>query len=125
VEPSEAVPIGENAASAMAQAGPDVIYCSGCGPTLADRRFASTGRLDGDSQIDGLRDPVEQDYPTDEEAPQVHPAPQPVRLPANVERFAAGDAGVPPPPVRSTMARPTIPTRTDSGIVLASTAGAP
>ena len=39
--------------------GPAIIRCTGCGPTLAERRMASDmAGLDADGMIDGTSDPV-------------------------------------------------------------------
>ena len=74
--------------------GPTAIDCKGCGPTLAQRQMAAmTGGWDG------YDDPVVRDYAAqDHAAPedllaQADPPPQPVQLPADVERFAAGESG--------------------------------
>jgi hypothetical protein len=43
--------------------GPAVIRCTGCGPTLTERRFAADmAGMDGDGLIEGSSDPVVQDY---------------------------------------------------------------
>ncbi|HEX7877375.1 MAG TPA: hypothetical protein VF489_12410 [Sphingobium sp.] len=73
--------------------GPAEIRCTGCGPTLADRQMAATM---GDWA--GYDDPMVQDGVRDDEAPEdllpapTDPPPSPAhRLPANIDRFAAGD----------------------------------
>ena len=87
--------------------GPAVIRCTGCGPTLTERRFAADmAGMDADGMISGSSDPVVQDYlaqdhvPTDEalviDAAPVRPAaePRPER-----PKLAAGDAL--PKPIRA------------------------
>ena len=52
--------------------GPAIIRCTGCGPTLAERRMASDmAGLDADGMIDGTSDPVVHDYLTQGEAAEV------------------------------------------------------
>ncbi|MEJ7927719.1 hypothetical protein WG908_13265 [Sphingobium sp. AN641] len=89
--------------------GPARIICKGCGPTLAERRFAADmAALDADAMVHGSRDPAVVDYMRDD-VPDPYPAvyppaaePSPVhRLPASVQRFADGGSG--PPAATSTM----------------------
>ncbi len=77
--------------------GPAEITCKGCGPTLADRQMAMMG-----GGWSGYDDPVVRDYMAqDHEISEVTPVPEealpvPVsQLPANIERFAAGEVDVP------------------------------
>ncbi|WP_286868515.1 hypothetical protein [Sphingobium sp.] len=82
--------------------GPAIIRCTGCGPTLAERRMASDmAGLDADGMIDGTSDPVVHDYLTQGEAAEaVYPVPPPSpihQLPPPIARFAAGEAATPPP----------------------------
>ncbi|EQB01303.1 hypothetical protein L286_16055 [Sphingobium sp. HDIP04] len=70
-------------------AGPAVIRCDGCGPTLADRQMAADM-----AGWDGMNDPVVRDYAAqdDEMTPDHAEPPPPVRmLPASIERFADGE----------------------------------
>lgn len=78
--------------------GPSAIHCTGCGPTLADRRWkADMAGLDAATPIDASYDVPPDDYAMESAAEP----PVPVRhLPPQVTRFAAGDA--PPPPVAVT-----------------------
>lgn len=80
-----------------ADPGPRTIHCTGCGPTLADRRHAAAmagyddyGMVDG-----GSSDPVVQDYLAAADAdmgyaatPVEAPVPVIHQLPPNVVRFA-------------------------------------
>ncbi|HEX7743395.1 MAG TPA: hypothetical protein VF442_13355 [Sphingobium sp.] len=78
--------------------GPAEVRCTGCGPTLADRQMAGT--MGG---WDGYNDPVVRDYqarsndaPEDLLTEAADAPPSPVhQLPANIDRFAAGDAPTP------------------------------
>ena len=81
--------------------GPTEITCKGCGPTLAQRQMVSM--MGGWSGYDDrlTRDYMAQDKDRpedllreDQDAP---PAPHAPRLPANVERFAAGEVTAPEP----------------------------
>jgi hypothetical protein len=104
--------IAAQAALHDAQKGPAVIHCTGCGPTLADRRWrVDMAGLDLDGMIDGSRDPVVQDYEAARAPEDLLPAapPAPVHpLPPQVARFAAGDTA--PPPVIVTRTEPnTVP----------------
>jgi len=77
------------------------VVCKGCGPTLADRRFAADmAGLDADSYVTGSTDAIVQDYLTDDPPPpvdlleQVEARPAPVvqvaPLPPAVVRIARG-----------------------------------
>lgn len=83
--------------------GPSEIRCTGCGPSLAERRSAwDMAGLDADGMIDGTSDPVVRDYMAQrEEADTAFPAPPPPspahQLPEPIARFAAGEAATPPP----------------------------
>ncbi|WP_239018757.1 hypothetical protein [Sphingobium terrigena] len=83
--------------------GPGEIRCTGCGPSLADRRRAlDMAGLDADGMIDGTSDPVVRDYLAQgEETDTAFPAPPPPspvhQLPQTIARFAAGEAVTPPP----------------------------
>ena len=76
--------------------GPTKINCKGCGPTLVQRQMAAM--MGG---WDGYDDPVVRDYAARDHPPpedllaQSDPSPPPVQLPANVERFAAGEVSSP------------------------------
>lgn len=75
--------------------GPAEIDCKGCGPTLADRRMAMDM-----AGWQGMNDPVVRDYAAQDDSFQADhgPPPEPPvvqRLPAAIERFAAGEAGEP------------------------------
>lgn len=87
------------------QKGPGAIHCTGCGPTLAERRWqADMAGLDLDAMRRGSSDPVLRDYEAAELPEDVMPAtmPAPVRImPPQATRFAADDA---PPPVIVTRA---------------------
>ncbi|MGC4252757.1 MAG: hypothetical protein QM605_15145 [Sphingobium sp.] len=93
---------------------PEVIRCTGCGPTLAERQMMmDQGAWDPDGMIQGSSDPVVQDYMASDEgpgAPVEAPSPAAFRLPPEAERFAAGEEASPAaspqsPPVQ---VRPTI-----------------
>ncbi|MFC4592899.1 hypothetical protein [Sphingobium tyrosinilyticum] len=75
--------------------GPTDIKCQGCGPTLADRQMAVMmgGGWSGYDDP-AVRDYMAQEYSADDDAPlpQDYEQPTPVRLPANIERFAAGES---------------------------------
>jgi hypothetical protein len=81
--------------------GPTEITCRGCGPTLADRQMAammSGGWTGYDDPV--VRDYMAQDYQPDEDQPLQPEYVQatPIRqLPANIERFAAGESDAPQP----------------------------
>lgn len=83
--------------------GPSEIRCTGCGPSLAERRSAlDMAGLDADGMIDGTSDPVVRDYLTQGDAAETsYPAPSPPspahQLPEPIARFAAGEAATPPP----------------------------
>src|SRR3546814_13259227 len=70
-------------------AGPAVVRCDGCGPTLADRQMAADM-----AGWDGMNDPVVRDYAAQDDGmtPDHAEPPRPVRmLPASIERFADGE----------------------------------
>jgi hypothetical protein len=83
--------------------GPGDIRCTGCGPSLADRRRALDRMgLDADGMIEGTSDPIVRDYLAQgEEREAAFPAPQPPspvhQLPEPIARFAAGQGATPPP----------------------------
>lgn len=101
-----------------AEPGPATVRCTGCGPTLEERRMAADmAGLDADGMVGESHDPVVQDYMTQDVPiePVVRDDLPPTtvrvhRLPPQIERFAAGEPGVqpvlrpvaiatPPPPV--------------------------
>ncbi|MEC3912480.1 hypothetical protein U5A82_18965 [Sphingobium sp. CR2-8] len=73
------------------QTGPGAIHCTGCGPTLADRRWkADMVGLDADGMIDGRNDPVVRAYEAEEGA---DPSPTLVRpLPPQIASLTMGEA---------------------------------
>ena len=82
--------------------GPAEITCKGCGPTLADRQMAA---MTADTWS-GYDDPVVRDYASHDYSADYDPPPSPAQdlttvasrqLPANVERFAAGESDAPQP----------------------------
>ncbi|MFC3440254.1 hypothetical protein ACFOKF_03410 [Sphingobium rhizovicinum] len=81
-----------DSAIAMDEA-PVAIHCTGCGPTLAERRWqADMAGLDADGMIAGSDDPVVRDYMADAaedtpQATQVTSSPQQL-VPVHVVRFA-------------------------------------
>jgi hypothetical protein len=79
------------------QKGPGAIHCTGCGPTLAERRWkADMAGLDAAVSIDAGYDPLPDDYGAEV---AVEP-PMPVHsLPAPVTRFASEDRAPPPVPI--------------------------
>ncbi|BAV64953.1 hypothetical protein [Sphingobium cloacae] len=81
--------------AAETEKGPEVIRCTGCGPTLAERQMrADQGAWDPDGMIHGSSDPVVQDYMASDDAavPPVQTPPSPARrLARAAERFAAGE----------------------------------
>ena len=90
-------------ASFDTQKGPGTIHCTGCGPTLAERRWQSdVAGLDADGMIAGSSDPVVRDYQA-EHLPQFFlpdALPSPAhQLPPQIARFAAGETAAPPPVV--------------------------
>lgn len=89
---------GMEEAHFTADKGPGVIHCTGCGPTLADRRWkADMAELDAAAPIATDYDVPPDDYAMEaavEPPAPVHP------LPPKVTRFASGDT--PPPPVTMT-----------------------
>lgn len=92
-------PAYEPYAASHGESEPVAINCKGCGPTLADRRFAADM-----AGWDGSQDPLAQDYmaaehsdaayPPDEESQPPRPSVQ--QLPPLIERFAAGEEIAPP-----------------------------
>lgn len=78
------------------------ITCKGCGPTLADRRFAADmAGLDADGYVTGTTDAIVQDYLRDESLPPPADLLEPVKarpapaarvapLPATIVRIALG-----------------------------------
>lgn len=91
--------------------GPSDIRCTGCGPSLADRRVAldRTG-LDADGMIEGTSDPIVRDYLAQgEETEAAFPAPPPSpvhQLPEPIARFAAGQVVTPPPVLQPAVESP-------------------
>lgn len=100
----ESQPLMDAAAPALASedaewAGPGVVRCTGCAPTLAERQAADMAGMDLDGMVGGTSDPVVVDYqrqdlsrdegddPQEQWASPVH------RLPGNVDRFAHGEDG--------------------------------
>jgi hypothetical protein len=88
-------------ASFTTDKGPGAIHCTGCGPTLADRRWkADMAGLDMDAPIDAGYEPLAEEDATDaviDPPVRVHP------LPPQVARFASGDG--PPSPAAMTRER--------------------
>ncbi len=76
------------------QEGPAFIQCTGCGPTLAERRWqAEMAGYDADGMIRGTSDAVVEDYQARDvmEEAAFEAAPSPIhQLPPNIVRFAAG-----------------------------------
>ncbi|WP_157078253.1 hypothetical protein [Sphingobium abikonense] len=114
---------------AMPDAGPQVIHCTGCGPTLADRRYAadmagydSYAMVDGDSSDPVVRDYMAQDYDAadyamhaqdstdDGTAMNTAPIPTIHQLPPNVVRFADSPSAAErtEPPVAQRLAHPAL-----------------
>lgn len=98
-EPSMAVAAEEDApafvdSGGRVQEGPAFIQCTGCGPTLAERRWqADMAGYDADGMIRGTSDPVVEDYQARDvmEHDPIEAAPSPIhQLPPNIVRFAAG-----------------------------------
>lgn len=83
------------------QQGPAFIQCTGCGPTLAERRWqADMAGYDPDGMIRGTSDPVVEDYQARDvvEDAVLAAAPSSIhQLPPSIVRFAAGQT--PPPAV--------------------------
>ncbi|MCI4590974.1 hypothetical protein MOK15_12835 [Sphingobium sp. BYY-5] len=74
---------------------PVAIRCTGCGPTLAERRSAADmARWTGNSMIAESPDPVEQDYLAEAEPLPIREAPPALvhPLPASIARFEEGVA---------------------------------
>lgn len=99
------LPMADAGATGVAQDGPAVVRCSGCGPTLAERQWkADMAGLDADGMLYGSSDPVVRDYqaqtiPDDMTTDAITPdaAPSPIHiLPPQIARFAAGEAAQPP-----------------------------
>jgi hypothetical protein len=92
-----------NYAISPADRGPVEIRCTGCGPSLADRRRAlDMAGLDADGMIEGTSDPIVRDYLAQGEAAEAaFPPPPPPspdhQLPEPIARFAAGQDATPPP----------------------------
>lgn len=84
---------GMEEAHFMAQKGPGAIHCTGCGPTLAERRWkADMAGLDAATAIDSGYDVPADDHAMEaavEPPVPVHP------LPPKVARFASGDTAPP------------------------------
>ncbi|CAM5436352.1 hypothetical protein [Sphingobium scionense] len=102
-----------------AERGPAIVTCTGCGPTLEQRRMAADmAGLDADGMIGESQDSAVRDYLAQEDmsvesaALGDPPLPQPSvrvdRLPPRIERFAAGEAEPGPAlmPVAATTALP-------------------
>lgn len=83
------------------QKGPGVIHCTGCGPTLAERRWkADMAGGDAAGLTNAGYDPLTEDHV----AEVAFEPPAPVQaLPPQVVRFASGDT--PPPDVAMTRER--------------------
>lgn len=111
--------------------GPAIVNCTGCGPTLEERRMkADMAGLDADGMIGGSHDSAVRDYLAQDDVPVETvalgdpPLPPPTvrshRLPPQIERFAAGEAepqavmtpvatASPPPPVPAEPAEAGLP----------------
>lgn len=109
LEATRPIAQGTDAAPSLADLnGPVEIRCTGCGPTLAQRQMAMM--MGG---WDGYSDPVVQDYaaqdygaPDEPMLPEADAQPSPIhQLPANVDRFAAGEPAT-PEPVQLAQGRP-------------------
>lgn len=110
--------IGEDdieAAILSAQKGPGVIHCTGCGPTLAERRWqADMGGLDADVTTDADPDPdpiiAQVDQPVELRTLEALPplaVGETAPPPALVTRV--GQDAVPPPAVVATAAESVLP----------------
>ncbi|KMS53864.1 hypothetical protein [Sphingobium cupriresistens] len=102
------------------QKGPGAIHCTGCGPTLAERRWqADMAELELDAMTrGGSSDPAMRDYEAEQPPEDIMPAaaPVPVRIvPPQAARFAddapppaivtrTGASAVPPPTLVATTA---------------------
>lgn len=112
----------------VAEPGPATVRCTGCGPTLEERRMAADmAGLDADGMVGESHDPVVRDYMAQNvpDEPMVRDDPPPPivrvhRMPPQVERFAAGEPGpqpvlrpvavaTPPPPVPAEPAEAGLP----------------
>lgn len=103
--------VSRDTGASMAPVGP--VTCKGCGPTLADRRFAADmAGLDMDGYVTGTTDAIVRDYLADEPPPvdvqepaKARPAAMSVSPPA-VVRIARGGPGTkaPAPQVDAGMA---------------------
>ncbi|WP_298398158.1 hypothetical protein [Sphingobium sp.] len=94
---------------------PVAIHCTGCGPTLAERRWqADMAGLDADGMIAGSDDPVVRDYMADSQeaaSPTGEGTPAPVHpAPVNVVRFADNAPAAP-----HAVPVATVPTQTGAG----------
>ena len=100
-----------------ADAGPVAIRCSGCGPSLAERRFAADrAAYDSYSVDSGRGDPMVQDYLAQDDAPLVLPEPTPVqRPPADIQRIDMGTAAPPLVPTQVGTIAPAVPTEAGEG----------
>lgn len=91
------------AAQDLAMNGPTEVKCTGCGPTLEERRWrADMAGWDADGMIGESHDPVVRDYLADQPVEETRPA-EPVQieqLPANIVRFARGEPVEQPSPAR-------------------------
>lgn len=107
----------QSAVMAEPAAGPAVIRCTGCGPTLADRMYArDTAGLDADGMVSGSDDPLVQDYLARGQVEEriadaaLPPPPSPTYLSPVIERFAhAESAAAAPRPAASAGASATPP----------------
>lgn len=81
------------------QKGPGAIHCTGCGPTLAERRWqADMAGLDADAMRDGSNDSLMRDYAAEQPVEELVPDVPPVSvhpLPPQVARFAGGGKPAP------------------------------
>lgn len=78
----------------VALRGPVEVKCTGCGPTLAERRWqADMAGWEPEGMGGDSADPVVRDYLADEPVDESAPPPPPTieRLPANIVRFASSD----------------------------------
>jgi hypothetical protein len=86
------------------QAGPGEIHCTGCGPTLADRRWkADMAGLDAADQdmgsmVEDEGDRAAPDYPAEESMAVAEPegSSSAIHIPPQVGRLVAGEAPSPP-----------------------------
>ncbi|BBD99088.1 hypothetical protein SAMIE_1025890 [Sphingobium amiense] len=86
--------IPTQAEEAVVMRGPAEVRCTGCGPTLEERRWrAETAGWDSNGTAGESSDPVVRDYLASQPQEDA-PPPDPVeveQLPVNVMRFAASD----------------------------------